>query len=54
MTTPRRVLRHWLLILAVPLMALIWVAYQVHQVRHDALASMAQCPLNQLILGLHN
>jgi hypothetical protein len=54
MTTPRRVLRHWLLILAVPLIALIWVAYRVHQLRRDVLASVAQCPLNQLMLGLHN
>lgn len=44
MTTPRRVLRHWLLILAVPLIALIWVAYRVHQLRRDVLASVAQCP----------
>ncbi len=54
MTTPRRVLRHWLLILAVSLIALIWVAYRVHQLRRDVLASVAQCPLNQLMLGLHN
>ncbi|MFO1008221.1 MAG: DUF1559 domain-containing protein [Planctomycetaceae bacterium] len=54
MTNTQRDLLYWCLFLSVLLAAATWVGFKIRQARREALASCAQCPLNQLHLALNN